>query len=421
MSPDKEVIRVLIVDDIPETRESLKKMLYFEPDMEVVGTAESGEEGIELAKQFRPHVVLMDINMPGLDGISASEAITRDVPYAQVVMMSVQSEADYLRRSMLAGARDFLTKPFTMDEMISTVRRVYAMSVSQRAAMPVTQAGTPEVVKAAPTEMGKLIAVYSPKGGVGCTTLAVNLATVLCQNNPSGKVVVVDCSLQFGDVKITLDLRANRSIVDLVESINDLDVDLVDSALVKDERSGLKALLAPPKPEMAELVTSEHVRAVLQKLKQMFDYTVVDMGSRLQDIELNVFDLADRIVLLVTPELPAITNVRYFFEIIEALEYPRDKILLVLNKADPRVGITGRVIENHLKHKIFAEIPAEDRLVLQSINQGMPYMLMPNVDKRLPLIQRTAALVQQMVEGLEAEVEAGETKPQERPLGRLFG
>ena len=421
MSPDKEVIRVLIVDDIPETRESLKKMLYFEPDMEVVGTAESGEEGIELAKQFRPHVVLMDINMPGLDGISASEAITRDVPYAQVVMMSVQSEADYLRRSMLAGARDFLTKPFTMDEMISTVRRVYAMSVSQRAAMPVTQAGTPEVVKAAPTEMGKLIAVYSPKGGVGCTTLAVNLATVLCQNNPSGKVVVVDCSLQFGDVKITLDMRANRSIVDLVESINDLDVDLVDSALVKDERSGLKALLAPPKPEMAELVTSEHVRAILQKLKQMFDYTVVDMGSRLQDIELNVFDLADRIVLLVTPELPAITNVRYFFEIIEALEYPRDKILLVLNKADPRVGITGRVIENHLKHKIFAEIPAEDRLVLQSINQGMPYMLMPNVDKRLPLIQRTAALVQQMVEGLEAEVEAGETKPQERPLGRLFG
>ena len=167
MSGDRETIRVLIVDDIPETRESLKKMLYFEPDMEVVGTAESGEEGIELAKRFQPHVVLMDINMPGLDGISASEAIGRDVPFAQIVMMSVQSEADYLRRSMLAGARDFLTKPFTMDEMIATVRRVYEMSAYARAAMPSVQAGVPEVTAAVPSELGRLIAIYSPKGGVG--------------------------------------------------------------------------------------------------------------------------------------------------------------------------------------------------------------------------------------------------------------
>ena len=130
----QQKIRLLIVDDIPETRENLKKMLYFESDMEIVGTASSGEEAIELSKQVKPHIVLMDINMPGLDGIAASEEITREVPFAQIVMMSVQSEADYLRRSMLAGARDFLTKPFTMDELISTVRRVYEMHGKQAAA-----------------------------------------------------------------------------------------------------------------------------------------------------------------------------------------------------------------------------------------------------------------------------------------------
>jgi pilus assembly protein CpaE len=421
MSSGRDTIRVLIVDDIPETRESLKKMLYFEPDMEVVGTAGSGEEAIDLSRQYQPHVVLMDINMPGLDGISASEAITREVPFAQVVMMSVQGEADYLRRSMLAGARDFLTKPFTMDEMIATVRRVFEMSAHARTEAPVTQAGQPEVARPVPRARGKLAAVYSPKGGVGCTTLAVNVASAMCQLDPSLKVAIVDCRLQFGDVKIVLDLRVNRSIVDLVDNIDELDVDLVESTMVRDERSGLRALLAPPKPEMADMVSAEHVRAVLDNLKQLFDYVIVDMGSRLQDLELSVFDLADRIVLVLTPDLPSITSVRYFFELVDALGYPSDKVLMVLNKTDSRQGLNARVIENHLKHEMFAEIPLESRVVLHSINHGIPYMIASTTDKKLPLYQQTSALAEQLMEALEVQV--AELIPdlngpaQRRPLG----
>ena len=404
MSAERETIRVLIVDDITETRESLKKMLYFEPDMEVVGTAASGEQAVEQARQHQPHVVLMDINMPGLDGISASELITREVPFAQVVMMSVQGEADYLRRSMLAGARDFLTKPFTMDEMISTVRRVYEMSAHARTtAQPAAQDVAPEVKRAASSSGGKLLAFYSPKGGVGCTTLAVNVASAMAQMDSSLglRVAMVDCRLQFGDVKIMLDLRASRSIVDVVNNIDDLDVDLIESAMVRDERTGLKALLAPPRPEMADVVHADHLRAVLGKLKQMFDYVIVDMGSRIQDLELSIFDLSDRVVLIVTPDLPSITSVRYFLELVDALGYPRDQVLLVLNKSDVRTGLSARVIENHLKHEVFADVPLEDRVVLHSVNHGMPYMIASNVDKRLPLIQNTGALVQQLVEVLE--------------------
>ena len=414
MSSDP-VIRVLIVDDIPETRANLEKMLYFEPDIDVVGLASSGEEGIELAQQHQPHVVLMDINMPGLDGISASEAIAREVPMTQVVMMSVQGEADYLRRSMLAGARDFLTKPFTIDELLSTIRRVSAMAPRQRATAPAAVEAGPAV----PVKQGKLIAVYSPKGGVGCTAVAINLATAVAQIDPEAKVAVVDCSLQFGDVKIALNIRADRSIVDLADNIEDLDRELIDSAMVKESRSGLKALLAPPKPEMSDLVTAEHVRAILEQIKGMFDFIVVDMGSKLQDLELSVFDLADRLILLVVPNLPSITNVRYFFEIVEALEYPREKILMVLNMADPRTGLTARMIENSLKHKVFAELPHDDRLVLQSVNQGIPYMIMPNTDRRNPLVQRTGLLAQLVLQEFE-EKEDEEGDEDERTLGRLF-
>src|SRR3954452_11032860 len=118
-------IKVLIVDDIPETRENLKKLLAFEQDIEVVGTASTGREGLELAKELMPDIILMDINMPDMDGISATEAISKAVPQTSVVMMSVQSEADYLRRAMLAGARDFLTKPISGEELYSTIRSVY--------------------------------------------------------------------------------------------------------------------------------------------------------------------------------------------------------------------------------------------------------------------------------------------------------
>jgi pilus assembly protein CpaE len=104
-------IRVLIVDDIAETRENIRKLLQFEPDIEVVGMARTGREGIQLAKETRPNVVLMDINMPDMDGIQATEVIVKEVPSAQIIIVSVQSDTDYLRRAMLAGARDFLSKP----------------------------------------------------------------------------------------------------------------------------------------------------------------------------------------------------------------------------------------------------------------------------------------------------------------------
>jgi CheY-like chemotaxis protein len=112
----KNVIKVLIVDDIPETRENLKKLLAFEADIEVIGTASTGREGLDMAKELLPDIILMDINMPDMDGIAATEAINKAVPTASVVMMSVQSESDYLRRALQAGASDFLTKPISGEE-----------------------------------------------------------------------------------------------------------------------------------------------------------------------------------------------------------------------------------------------------------------------------------------------------------------
>jgi len=400
MAPGSDKIRILIVDDIPETRENVRKLLAFESDVEVVGVAGTGREGIQLARDLQPNIVLMDINMPDMDGISAVESITRDVPVAQVIMMSVQSEADYLRRSMLAGARDFLTKPFTSDELVSTIRRVHRMGQSRAAsisAAPVavqsqSQAGRGSV--SAPVSSkheGVILVVFGPKGGIGTTAVATNLAVAL-QQRPDTKVVLVDASLQFGDIGVLLNLQPSRNITDLSQSMDDFDPDSLNTVTLA-HTSGIKALLAPPRPEMADLVLPDHIKRILSELCNLYDYVVVDTPTAINDMILNVFDLADRIILIATPDIPAIKNARLFFEITDALNYPPNKIMLVLNKMDKRSGITAQMIEDNIRHPVAAQIPLDEVIVLNSINRGVPFMMDARTKPIAQALQQLAELL----------------------------
>ncbi|MDD2922914.1 MAG: response regulator, partial [Anaerolineales bacterium] len=204
MAADK--IRVLIVDDIAETRENIRKLLQFESDVDVAGAAAAGKEGVKLALELDPDVILMDINMPDIDGITATEMIRQKLPHVQVIILSVQNDQNYMRRAMLAGARDFLTKPPMGDELISAVRRAGDMARLERAKgaqqqqlVAAVSAGSPAMMAGlAPSVKGKIVTIYSPKGGTGCTTIAVNLALAL--NSEDTGVVLVEANLQFGDV-----------------------------------------------------------------------------------------------------------------------------------------------------------------------------------------------------------------------------
>ena len=382
----RERIRVLIVDDIAETRENLRKLLSFDAGIEVVGAAASGEEGVELARDFRPHIVLMDINMPGMDGIAATEAILGELPATQVVMLSVQGETDYLRRAMLAGARDFLTKPPTGDELMGTIRRVYDMGKTRAAMMPAQPAtpaaGSAQQVRA--RRKGDVIAVYSPKGGVGCTTIAVNLAMALQQMADSDeKIALIDASVQFGDVGVMLNLQASRSMADLAPHMDELDRDLLDSVL-SPHGSGLKVLLAPPHPEAADSLLAgtsldeggggSTLGAIVELMRKEFDTIVVDMWSRVDDVTLTVFDSASLIVLVVTPTIPAIKSARMFLEIANTLKYPIEKIALVVNCVDRRMGIRIEQIEQAMI-PVVAQIPLDNQVVVAAINHGVPFVM----------------------------------------------
>jgi pilus assembly protein CpaE len=398
-------IRVLIVDDIPETRENLRKLLYFEADIEIAGTAADGRSAIEQAKKLQPHIVLMDINMPDMDGISASQEISRVAPVCQVIMMSVQSEADYLRRSMLAGAMDFLTKPFTSEELSSSIHRVYEMGANRRASMPPmpgTMAGQPGGAAPSarrPSKGGKLLLIYSPKGGTGCSTVATNLSIALHQVT-SKKVALIDCSLQFGSIDVLLNLQGNRSVADATAQVKDMDTMMLN-ALMSPHPSGIRVLAAPSAPEVAETIETEDIKALLTIVTKEYDYVILDSWSHLDDVVLAIMDLADRLLLVMTPEIPSIKSTKQFFEVIEALQFPLDQIDLILNNVVQRDGIRPEQLENSIKHKIAAQLEFEPRGTRQATNQGLPLIM---ADPKHPLSQSFLLLAQQEVAALEPQV-----------------
>ena len=319
-------IRVLIVDDIPETRDHLTKLLGFESDIDVVGSAASGAEAIALATSLTPDVVLMDINMPDMDGIAATELLGRAVPTASVVMMSVQGEADYLRRSMLAGAREFLVKPFSSDELTASIRQVHTRErekASRLAIATPTESSGP--VGTNPSgEPGLVVALFSPKGGVGRTTVAVNMA-VAAATELGKKVVLVDGSFQFGDVGVLLNLNPkNKSIADLVPELEQagVDVESIDTFVIN-HSAGIRVLLAPPSPEMAELITPSGIKRVIEALRLTHDLVVVDCTAFFNDTTLAILDAADMILTMLSLEITSIKNMRLFLEVAEQLGYER--------------------------------------------------------------------------------------------------
>lgn len=419
-----EKIKVIIVDDLVTTRESVVKLLQFESNVTLVGEAGTGLEAIELVKEHHPDIVLMDINMPDMDGITASQRITAQYPGTQIIMMSVQSETDYIRRAMVAGARDFLTKPFSLDELLTAIHNAYQRKLE----MPATSTAVTPAVRPAidgkagfalpseKSEGGNVIAVYSPKGGAGCTTLAVNLAVSLARKRYS--TVLVDGSLQFGDINIVLNLKAKTTILDLVERSEELDGELITS-VVTTHRSGLKVLAAPPRPEMAESIKTHHVEKLIAQLRQLYSYVIIDTSARLDDITLAWLDGSDMVLLVVQPELPAITHASRFLDLANHLDYKPNKVKLVVSGVQQKLGIAPADVSKALKRPSPFIIPDDGPTTREAINRGEPVVMGKGSGR--PISKAIDHIRAQLVETFDTPPDVDEGAERKGLFARLFG
>ncbi|HEY9059668.1 MAG TPA: response regulator [Pseudobacteroides sp.] len=360
-----EKIRVVIVDDSEETRSNIKTILAFEKRFEVMGEAENGAEAVNIAKELRPDVILMDINMPVMDGIKATSIISIECPETSVIIMSVQGEQEYLRKAMSAGAREFITKPFSSDDLIISIINTYETEAKRKENIGINR--VQEEIKS------KVITVFSTKGGVGKTTISSNLAVSIARSTKK-RVALLDLDLQFGDIAIMLNVTIKNTISDLIKEINMLDANLLDDYLVT-HFSGVKVLPAPLKPEYAEYITSSHVEKIIKVLKENYHYIIIDTSASFHETVLTSLDLSDKILLVSTLDLPTIKNIKSGLDIMESLHYSKEKTKIVLNKASEQFGIKYKDFEETLKHTIWSYVPEDSATVITSANKGFPFVM----------------------------------------------
>jgi pilus assembly protein CpaE len=369
------MIRVLIADDSVQVSDNLARRLGLEDDLEVCGTARDGESAVQDALRLRPDIAVIDAALPGMDGGQTTEMLAQCLPGTGVIMMSMEAENDAYRLAMLAGAREFLQKPFKGDDLVAAVRRVHAFEqrravVAVPATAPPPQAAPPPP---APATRGQVTAVIAGKGGVGKTVVAVNLAATLGATHP-GRVVLVDLSLQFGDVGAALNLPAARTLTDLLVDNHAADPEVVRGVLV-DGPAGISVLLAPTTPEVADYITAAHLRSIIEGLRTDFDHIIVDTSSYLTEVGITTLDLVDTVLLVTDLSVTGVKNARLARGILETLRVDPARIMVIANHRDGAGELDVSGAESFLGARISTEIPYDAGVVATSVNEGIPFVI----------------------------------------------
>ncbi len=402
-----EKIQILIVNDSEEARNQLRNILEEEQEFRIVGEAENGEEAQNKARRLLPDIILMDDEMPGVDGITATEKITLNDPLVSVIIISMFSSPEYLKRAMTAGAREYLVAPVVGQELVETVKRVnYTEKMRRHHSI---------VQKKSLTKEPQIITVFGSKGGVGKTTLCVNLAAHLAYKEKA-KVVLVDLDLQFGDIPVFFNVVPRKSIAELVQEKGKMNFQLINNYLIT-HASKVKILPAPTKPEYAELVDSDNIVQILTILKENFDYVLIDTPPYFQDTTLSALEISQQILLVMTLDLPAIKNMKLNIDLLHSLNQ-KSKSKLILNRATENLGVSIHDVEESLDFLIAEKIPSDGKLVVPSVNKGMPFVLSDGKAKVSRAVDRIAQLV---VNDTGYQKDLKERYRKKSFFGRMFG
>ena len=372
-----QLIKVLVVSEAADTAKLLAMSLKGEQGL-MVKTATAGRDAIETAvKAHEPDVLVLAESGKGL--VEHLEWVDREHPSLPSVAIVPEGAFDLAQQCTLAGARAVLTDAFDRAQLSTAIRRTHEREHWRRKLPTAAETRWP----------GSVIAVHGGKGGVGATTIACNLAAAL-QRVTGKRVALVDGDVLSGATAVLLDLAPIRSVTDLVEEVerkgaarpeatrdvadlvtdlHRLDAEAVAQVMVR-HRSGVDVLLAPEQLQDAEALAGEHMQKALAALTEQYEIVVVDTSSNLTSVTLAALDAADKIVMLLTPELVPLRNASRFLQLCGRMGFSSDKVELAINRADSKSEINASVMEHLLRRPIAVSIPSDGQTLVKCLNSG---------------------------------------------------
>lgn len=336
-------------------------------EFELVEALEPSDQMIPEIRAAGPSIILVDYQLGPESILDVIDEVGEHFPDTAIIAIIPEDDSVIAQQVMLAGARAFLIHPFTQVNLLSVLRRVRDLEGRRTITSHQRRIGV-----VAEEDLVQNLVVYSPRGGAGCTTIATNLAIAL-HKKTNKRVLLVGGKLFFGHLGVMLNIRTNNTIADLIPYAAQMDEDLVNDVVTR-HSSGIHVLVDPFDLQVAQGIRPEDLYNVLYGLQRMFDVLVVDVGSTLNENAVTLMDMADRIIVVTTPDLASIRDTSRFTQLTKTLAYPSNKLFFVINRTDMPGGVKTKDITPVMIQEFFS-IPEGGPDVLRSINRGIPLVV----------------------------------------------
>ena len=355
--------RVLLVDEDVESRGDVQRRLV-KSQFVVVGACGYGAQAVSLASELAPEAVLVGVEEPMARPLQTIEALCGVLSYVPVIAYSSRTDAESARRAVLAGARDYLTKPFKPGQPAQSILAALDQVKSRQA----RESGQ----TAQPIASGIVITVYGAKGGIGKTTIAANLATALAQVT-GGSVALADMDTKFGDVAIMMDIPVERTIVELARRADELDRELVRDYLVH-HSSQVRVLPAPFEPSEWHTIKPPQMEKIIAVLAQTHDFVVLDTAATFDDLVAVALDKANIVLLVTSMDISSIKNTVVVLKLLASSSFPQEKVKLTINHASATNSLKEEDVKSVLNQEVFWRIPYDEG-VGASVQLGKPVVM----------------------------------------------